>query len=451
MTSTISPPGIMVKLRTLGECVAEIGSTRLGPDAERLFAVLLCLGIERDRLSNRGAMTNLLWPDVSEERGSHSLRQAVYRLRALGVPVSSDRSNLWIEPAELEIDAGPLFAAGPEPDGFVHQLRGSFLAGYNPKFSDPYNEWLDRQRDLVNARIRRVFLAEIGRLKASGDWAGVECMSARCLAIDPFNEEATLAKAEAAALQGGKTQALAILDGYLKEVGPQAREIRLPASVLRRRIAEATNLDRPRAITETPFFGRGREMAELNRALQMAHAGSGSAYVFWGEPGIGKTRLMQEFSRAVSLGHAQLVRVGCQSNDDPLGRCRGPRPLPRAPGAGTAPAARRDPAARDRCRSGRCRRRDRGAVSSQPARDGTRLRRPRPRDRPRASVNKPHGPLPRRRTEPPLRADPRRGRQERRPPRARRDAARRRAGHAARRAPGGGHQDHAAAARPRRR
>ena len=306
----------MVKLRTLGECVAEIGATRLGPDAERLFAVLLCLGIERNRLASRGAMTSLLWPDVSEERGSHSLRQAVYRLRALGVPVLSDRSNLWIEPAALEIDAGPLFAAGPEPDGFVHQLRGTFLAGYHPKFSDPFNEWLDRQRDLVNARIRRVFLAEIGRLKSRGDWAEVECMAARCLAIDPFNEEATLAKAEAAALQGGKTQALAILDGYLKEVGPQAREIRLPATVLRRRIAEATNLDRPRAITETPFFGRAQEMAVLNRALQMAHAGSGSAHVFWGEPGIGKTRLMQEFTRAVSLGHAGLVRVGCQSNDD---------------------------------------------------------------------------------------------------------------------------------------
>ncbi|HSJ65894.1 MAG TPA: AAA family ATPase, partial [Gemmatimonadaceae bacterium] len=335
----------MVKLRTLGECVAEIGPTRLGPDAERLFAVLLCLGIERDRLSSRGALMGLLWPDVPDGRGAHSLRQAVYRLRALGVPVRSDRSNLWIEPSALEIDCAPLLGAGPEPDGFVHQVRGSFLAGYHPKFSDRYGEWLDRQRDLVNARIRRSFLAEIGRLKAEGDWAGVECMAARCLAIDPLNEEATLAKAEAAALQGGKTQALAILDGYLKEVGPQAREIRLPATVLRRRIAEANNLERSRAITETPFFGRAVEMALLNRALQLAHGGTGTAHLFWGEPGIGKTRLMQEFSRALSLGHAQLVRVGCQSNDDRRPLSMFADMLPRLlgmPGAlGCAPTAMR--------------------------------------------------------------------------------------------------------------
>ena len=210
----------MVKLRTLGECVAEIGDTRLGPDAERLFAVLLCLGIDRDRFASRGALTTLLWPDVPEDRGSHSLRQAVYRLRALGVPVQSDRSNLWIAADELEMDCAPLLAPSPEPDGYVQQIRGTFLAGYHPKFSDRYADWLERQRDLVGARIRRVFLAEIARLKARGDWSGVECMAARCLAIDPLNEEATLARAEAAALQGGKTQALAILDGYLKEVGP---------------------------------------------------------------------------------------------------------------------------------------------------------------------------------------------------------------------------------------
>ena len=335
----------MVKLRTLGESVAEIGATRLGPDAERLFALLLCLAIEGDRPSSRSALTSLLWPDVPEDRAGHSLRQAVYRLRALGVPVRSDRSALWIEAADLQVDCAPLLAQSPEPDGYVHELRGSFLHGYHPRFSDRFGEWLDRQRDLVNARIRRVFLSEIGRLKARGDWTGVECMAARCLAIDPLNEEATLAKAEAAALQGGKTQALAILDGYLKEVGPQAREIRLPASVLRRRIAEATHLERPRAITETPFFGRAVEMALLNRSLQMAHAGSGSAHLFWGEPGIGKTRLMQEFSRAVSLGHARLVRVGCQSNDDRRPLSMFVDMLPRLmalPGAlGCAPAAMR--------------------------------------------------------------------------------------------------------------
>ena len=144
----------MVKLRTLGECVAETALTRLGPDAERLFAVLLCLGIERNRLTHRTALTNLLWPDVSEGRGSHSLRQAVYRLRSLGVAVQSDRSHLWIAPEALEVDCAPLLEPSPEPEGFVNRIRGSFLTGYQPRFSDSYSEWLDRQRDLVKGRQR---------------------------------------------------------------------------------------------------------------------------------------------------------------------------------------------------------------------------------------------------------------------------------------------------------
>jgi predicted ATPase len=45
------------------------------------------------------------------------------------------------------------------------------------------------------------------------------------------------------------------------------------------------------------FVGRVRELAELQRALHAAHAGSGMTVLLAGEAGIGKTRLAAELGR----------------------------------------------------------------------------------------------------------------------------------------------------------
>ena len=52
----------MIRLRTLGACVIHVGDTVVGPDAERLFAVLLYLVTERGRRTARRTIQDLLWP-----------------------------------------------------------------------------------------------------------------------------------------------------------------------------------------------------------------------------------------------------------------------------------------------------------------------------------------------------------------------------------------------------
>jgi hypothetical protein len=48
----------------------------------------------------------------------------------------------------------------------------------------------------------------------------------------------------------------------------------------------------------TQFVGRADELAQLNKALQQAHAGRGQVAALVGEPGVGKSRLVWEFTRS---------------------------------------------------------------------------------------------------------------------------------------------------------
>jgi DNA-binding CsgD family transcriptional regulator len=87
------------------------------------------------------------------------------------------------------------------------------------------------------------------------------------------------------------------------------------------------------------FVGRGRELAELGRALDAARAGSGTAVLVAGEAGIGKTRLASELAaRArhegfeVLVGHA-IDLVGTELPYQPLVEALGPLGgLPRVDG-----------------------------------------------------------------------------------------------------------------------
>ena len=300
-----------MRLYSLGRSEIEVDGARLTPDAERLFALAVYLVAARGRPVPRSELTQLLWPEVPERQAAHSLRQALYRLRHLNAPIVTSRTSLHLPSESVWADYfGLLDPRGddePPPSG-------AFLPGYDPKFSDRLRTWIEQQRSIVHSALRRRQVHAISMGRQRGDWALVERIAHACLEIDCLNEEATFALAEAAVMHGSKTRGLQILDHYLKEIGPGAREMRIPAVTLRNRIARS-ELSSFNAGRTVPFVGRREYLERLNSALALAANSHGSFQFIWGEPGIGKTRLVREFIDAAKLQDVQVVVANVQSSD----------------------------------------------------------------------------------------------------------------------------------------
>ncbi len=312
----------MIHLVGLGHAVITVGVTRLTQASETLFALALLFVREAGRPIERHRLIELLWPRTSAQRANHCLRQTLYRLNGLGAALRSDRGQIILPARSAQSDFGELLAAGrsADPQRVAELVRGPFLPGYAPRFSATFSEWLERERDVVTSGLRRMLVAAIAAERDRGNWEAVERLATPCLLLDPLNEAATLALAEAAYSHGSKVRALAIVDAYLRELGPGAGNIRLPATLLRRRIAEAHRAD-PDDGHDVSQIGREHEMHDMKRVLQGLFAARGETCLVCGEEGIGKSRFAAEIARVAQLDGIKVARIESQPHDveRPLG------------------------------------------------------------------------------------------------------------------------------------
>jgi DNA-binding SARP family transcriptional activator len=294
----------MIRVRSLGQSAIEIRRTAIQPDASVVFATLLILCVERGRRVERETLGTLLWPREAVPRRRHNLRQVLYKLRRLGVDMR-DNASLSLPKSAVWLD----FEDDPENGGddaisqFSTVTSVEFMPGYAPRFSKPFAVWLDALHERVQSGLRRRLVGAMSDARRGGRWEEVERLARHCLGLDPLNEEATLALAEATALSGAKSKAVALLDAYVAELGPNATDVRVPATILRRRISERMA---PRPL-DSPFHvqlvGREEIVRALTSAVDDARNGRPSTHVVWGIPGIGKSRVLDEMKRiAVLMG-----------------------------------------------------------------------------------------------------------------------------------------------------
>jgi hypothetical protein len=303
----------MIELRALGSSEIGTGVTTLTPSHRIVFAAALYLVLERGKPVSRSRFASLLWPNAADKTRAHRLRQTILQLKKVGVVVRADRDNVQLSQHDARSDVDAL----PPTDALLPNGLASFefLPGYDPRFSEPFRDWVDAKRVEAHAAVTRILVRSLRNARSRGDWVGVERFALQCLVLDQFNEVAVLAQAEGAAMCGGKRRAVAILDRYIDEVGSSRPELKLPATLLRRRVAEQIPEGDIPQIADSPLVGRETEMETLVRAFQTAKTGRGSTALLVGEPGIGKSRLSDELSRFAELQGAQVQRTARRRTD----------------------------------------------------------------------------------------------------------------------------------------
>jgi len=311
----------LIVVQVLGGAIITCGDYRVRASSARTFAMALYLAAERGRYLNRAVALATLFGDQPDANGAHSFRQFVYKLRSVGFPIESRETDLRLPADVVHIDVDDVLAA--------RQITAEQLAaiqrGVLPDVSVPklplFNEWLEGYRNRVERELQQALVKQLGAAREVADWVSTERTARACLALDPLNEEATLALAEALAIGGSKAAAVKLLEEYSSEVGVASGDLKVAANVLRRRISERLPEPGYRAKAELPFVGREVEMGVLRERLRRAAAGDSNGLLIIGEPGIGKTRLTREFANVAVLDGARVAAAEAHPHDvqRPLG------------------------------------------------------------------------------------------------------------------------------------
>lgn len=311
----ISPANGPIRLFVLGDARIETPVATIEPRAEIVFATALYLIMERHHPVTRGTLANILWPSCSRESTSHRLRQTLHKLRHVGVPVlASGKLAVALGQCSITTDYDSVSAQQVFQERVAADSL-TILPAYEPRFSPVFLEWLDEKRREKYSAFTPMLLDAIKKHRATGEWQRVELFSSALLRISPYNEEATLTLAEAFAMKGAKMEAVRLIDDYLIEAGAGPNDIRLPASLMRKRILDRLPTRPVFLPCESPLVGRGGAMEALAELLALVRAGQGHSCIVRGVAGIGKSRLMAEFSKFAALQGFHIQRVQCRPGD----------------------------------------------------------------------------------------------------------------------------------------
>jgi DNA-binding SARP family transcriptional activator len=298
----------MIHLHTLGDSLITIGETDIRPSSPMVFAALLYLGVERGRRVPRAALRELLFPDASERSGAHSVRQLLYKLRQLGASLNTNATSVRMDEGCVHDDC--IFSDTEDwADGQVATASLGFVPEYAPAFSERYSLWLERQRAIVTGRLRTTLVSLLVRRRAQSHWSSTTAIAHSLLSVDPLNEEATLALAEATAAMGGKHKAITLLSDYETETDSA---LRIAPALLRRRISETlAHLPGDHAGVD-PLVGRAQELSAIATRIKEPRESGARISVIAGEAGIGKTRLLEEILRSAAVTGTRPLLARCR-------------------------------------------------------------------------------------------------------------------------------------------
>ena len=313
------------QLRCLGEPVL------VGPDGQPIrfkvrkhLALLVYLAVESRARHRREHLAELLWANLPEAEGRHSLATALSMLRArFGRDVvESARDDLRWAYTRLDLDLDRLAAGNVLGDDVTPSLDvAGFLDGFEVPAAAEFMLWRERQRARWLPLVRDALIALMDRARRTGDSRQIEQLADRMLALDDLSEEAVRAKMEARAFAGDRLTALKIFESWRERLDEELGAAPSPlvegmALRLRKRGWERSAESPIPAVRtdqwkDRPFIGRAVEYRALYEGWERTQRGEAGHALVIGESGIGKSTLVERLTTAAGLEGASVCRVQC--------------------------------------------------------------------------------------------------------------------------------------------
>jgi len=208
----------MIEVRALGRgAVHKDGEELAGFSAQKQrYALLTYLGIE-GRVS-RDRLLAVFWPDRNEERGRHSLSQALYSLRRElhedCVRVEGD--SVGISGDICSVDVGQLEEAAKDErwEDVVDLYTGSFLDQFVLSGAPEFEKWQSSNRARLARLARTAFRKVVEKQMAEENLAEATATASRWASLQPLEDEAQHTLITLLARSGDRSGALKQYDTY---------------------------------------------------------------------------------------------------------------------------------------------------------------------------------------------------------------------------------------------
>ena len=247
---------------------------------------------------NRDEIAGILWGDKENQVARKNLRNTVYQANKIfegDVIVSPSRSSLALNPElSFSLDV-QLFERDPIRN--LHLYQGDFLEGFYVKDDEDFDQWASRKRSAYKQLYIESCYQMIDK-EGLGDLS-VESLLHHLVELDEFEEKNYQLLMEYYRIhhQLGK-----FFETYYKLVDLLDRELNVrPSRVIEELYhsvleAKRTYKQSNRVnIRELPFFGRKRELSQLEEYLSLVKKGEAiGPFLVMGQSGTGKKRLMRQ-------------------------------------------------------------------------------------------------------------------------------------------------------------
>jgi DNA-binding SARP family transcriptional activator/predicted ATPase len=311
--------------------------------SDKVRALLAYLAMETGQPHRREKLAGLLWPDWVERSARANLRRALANLRQVvgdhqATPpyLHISRQTVQFNPAsDAWIDVAAFSdlvqARAPSPETLrqleqaVELYRGDFLDGFSVADSPAFDEWVSLNREWLRRRFMEALHRLAARYEQSRDYERGLKHAWRQVELDPCREQAHRQLMRLLAFSGQRSAALAQYEtcchllaeeldvepaaettNLYEEIRGGALGMRAPYRPSPPRLPPFLEGEAPQVETP-PFVARERELAHLDRFLDLALAGQGRVAFVTGEAGSGKTALVQEFVRRAQEAQTDLL------------------------------------------------------------------------------------------------------------------------------------------------